>query len=54
MPLLPNGIIERCVILDYFILVIYQPFAMSAKNERFFLLSFFEKSFFFAQCAKQV
>jgi hypothetical protein len=54
MPLLPNGIIERCVILGYFISMVYQPFAMISRNERIFLLNVFGKCFFFTQCAKQV
>lgn len=51
--LLPNGIIERWVILDYFIIVIYQPYAMNAKNEKLFFTKCFRKTFFSTQHVKQ-
>jgi hypothetical protein len=53
MPLLRNGIIERWIILDYSILVIYPPSATSAKNKRVFFTKRLRKKFFFAQRAKQ-
>jgi len=48
MPLRSNGIIERWVILDYSILVIYPPSATSAKNKRVFFTKCLRKKVFFS------